>query len=286
MKWIFFSLLLANLAYLGLNLMSNEEHTPHVGSQTSTIDDGIRRIQLLSERPGLSARESEQQAVLENPVVLDDQQSQREGQRETEIEELPLDESAGDVTAETIEQSEPIAAAESDAVDDAPAAGDETVATVEIFSGCQSVGPFSDLLSATDVSERLNGLDLPFSVTAIDRPSGDSDYRVVLPAFPSLQEAFRRLRELKSRDIDSYVITEGPDAQGISLGVFSTQTAALNQQVNLVSEGYETEIREIPRVTREYWIQGEAGAQLPGYQQTALMVEFPRLKVEESDCLN
>ena len=78
------------------------------------------------------------------------------------------------------------------------------------------------IVSARDVAERLKAIGYIVEMTAVDKPTGESDYRVVMPPLSSRQEVFRRHRELKSRGIDSFVITKGVDAQGISLGVFSS----------------------------------------------------------------
>jgi hypothetical protein len=84
----------------------------------------------------------------------------------------------------------------------------------------------------------------------------------MIPPASSLQEAFRKFRELKSRGIDSYVITQGPDALGISLGVFSSRSGALSAQQQRQREGYTATIVEIPRLAREFWIFGENGSGL------------------------
>lgn len=297
MKWIFLTLVLANLAYLGYNLTQPaEESLPTVtmagtinGTEATGRGQSVPEIQLLSERSGVSDRELEQKAVLENPVLLEDATN----------DDVSLDVSSGSNAGSSEQESTPEMLAGKDAAEDEPrndpgsplesavvAAPEPEPVVVEVPAGCQSLGPLPGLIAATDVSERLNGVGLAVQVRAIDRPSGNSDYRVVLPPLPSLQEAFRRLRELKSRDIDSYVITEGVDAQGISLGVFSRQASALLQQQNLAAEGYETRIREIPRVEREYWLYTADGVRVPDYQLSALTVEFPGIIATETDCLN
>ena len=230
MKWILYSLLLANLAYLGFHLLYESPAAPTV---TGSLKRGPATLQLLSERRGGSDRQMQQQNVLENPVVLSEN---RETDRQSAL--------------------------------------------------CVGLGPFADLLAATDVAERLNGIDIAAGVTAVDTPGGDYDYRVVLPPLPSLQEAFRRLRELKSRNIDSYVITDGKDAQGISLGVFSTREAADDHRQTLQGDGYVAVIREIPQVIREFWVVAAPGEEIPEYQVSAVSVEFSRVSLTETDCMN
>jgi hypothetical protein len=132
----------------------------------------------------------------------------------------------------------------------------------------------------------LNAVGFSVEMRAVDVPTGVYDYRVILPPLPSLQEAFRRLRELKSRNIDSYVIPEGEDAQGISLGVFSSKEASLSHQERLGDEGYRVEIRRIERVTRGYWLYGALGFGFPDGQIAGVISEFVGVKVTETACLN
>lgn len=151
---------------------------------------------------------------------------------------------------------------------------------------CQRLGPFDDVLTAQDVAERFNTVGFRVELRAVDVPTGEFDYRIVMPPLPSLQEAFRKLRELKSRNIDSYVITQGPTAQGISLGVFSTAVGADQHQDWLRSEGYEANIKTIPRVTRAYWIYRDSLDPFPAPQLTTAQADFSAIQVVKSGCLN
>ena len=188
MKWIFFSLLAANLAYLCYWL---------------TVDEPAMQL------PGLAV----------------------EGQPTIRL----LAERSGDVKM---------------------APGTPVAITGSRDSSCMKLGPFDDLVSAQEVAERFNDAGIPVGLKAVDKPTGEFDYRVAMPTLASLQEAFRRLRELRSQDIEGHVITRGEDAQGISLGVFSSAEAAAAHRKNLEREGYQVVTREIPRAIREYWLEG------------------------------
>lgn len=150
---------------------------------------------------------------------------------------------------------------------------------------CSGLGPFVNLTIAQNVSERLAALGYVAELKAIDRQLDQADYRVVLPPYRSLQEAFRRLRELKAQDIDSYVITQGSDAQGISLGLFSSEAGALVHQQSLKGMGYDVLIREIPRMTRGYWLLRSDGSFDPTIV-AEVTTEFNEISVTESVCLN
>lgn len=124
--------------------------------------------------------------------------------------------------------------------------------------GCMGVGPFTDVFSGQNAMEQLNALHVLGVLKAIDVPTGESDYRVLIPPASSAEEAFRKLRELQASDIDSYVITKGEQAMGVSLGVFSSQDGAETLLTRLKSMGYEAEIIQIERQSRSYWIVFEA----------------------------
>ena len=59
------------------------------------------------------------------------------------------------------------------------------------------------------------------------RRQATANFRVYLRAASSREEAYARLKTLKSRGLDSFVMTEPPYRGGISLGIFSSFDAAL-----------------------------------------------------------
>ncbi len=124
---------------------------------------------------------------------------------------------------------------------------------------CEGIGPFLSLASSQNVQERLGAVGFPTTMKIADSETGSFDYRVMLPPHATAEEAFRRLRELQARDIDSYVITQGAEALGISMGVFSTEAAAERVQDSLRREGYSTEIMAIPQLNREFWLFAAPG---------------------------
>lgn len=247
MKWIFFSLLLANAGYLAYHLFEAQSVSLPGSASENTLR--IPSVELLTEGSEAS-RQDEVERVLGNPVRIakDDQSSE--------------------------------IVANSDGPENA------TIVLPSSEEGqCAGLGPFANVAVAQNVSERLAALGQNVELQAIDRQLSDSDFRVVLPPLKSVQEAFRRLRELKSQNIDSYVITQGPDAQGISLGVFSSRAAAKKYQVDMAGIGYRTEVKELPRISRGYWLLGQSGA----FDKTIkdeVMADFPAISVDESVCLN
>jgi hypothetical protein len=121
-------------------------------------------------------------------------------------------------------------------------------------SNCKAVGPFSSLTIGQEVLERLISMNLAVQLKALDSVLDEYYYRVLIPPVESLEVAFRNLRELQSLGIDSYVITQGEDSLGISMGVYSNAFTAEDVRRKLARDGYPTSVRQVSRIAREYWI--------------------------------
>jgi hypothetical protein len=153
---------------------------------------------------------------------------------------------------------------------------------------CQVFGPLEDLFTGQALVEKLKLYDMRATLQAIDHVTGDSDYRVVIPPAKTPQDAFRKLRELKALSIDSYVITQGPEALGISLGLFSSQMAARTARTEFDAEGYETQVIEIPRLLREFWAYGATSKERLDVDEViweAILIEYPEIGKKMRVCL-
>jgi cell division septation protein DedD len=119
---------------------------------------------------------------------------------------------------------------------------------------CLFLGAFEELESASLVEQRLLSLDIRSSVQSVDAQSG-VDYWVYLAPLASRQASLRQLRELQARRIDSYIISEGDLANGISLGIFPRVDSAEAVMQRLRGAGYEPALKELPRAHRRYWVR-------------------------------
>jgi len=153
---------------------------------------------------------------------------------------------------------------------------------------CLGIGPFMDLFAGQSVSDQLKALNLEVELKAIDQSVGQNDYRIMIPPASTLQDAFRKLRELKSQNIDSYVITQGKDALGISLGVFSSEKSAQLAKEKLAADGYKSVLVKIPRLIREFWIfnVGQPDLNLPTEVWQNIQIGHPELTQKHVPCLN
>ena len=123
---------------------------------------------------------------------------------------------------------------------------------------CTMVGPYGQLLQAEYAVERLVALGVAAHITPIEIKEGDS-YWVYLRPEASEREALRRLYELQKKNIESHVITKGELANGISFGRFADYVDAEARLVEIKEQGYEVDIKMLPRMIQETWVIVEAG---------------------------
>jgi cell division septation protein DedD len=119
---------------------------------------------------------------------------------------------------------------------------------------CLFLGSFEEEARAKVVEQRLLSLDIQAEVRSVDAAAG-VEYWVYLPPLASRQASLRQLRELQARRIDSYIITQGDLANGISLGIFPRSDSADSVMQRLREVGYEPQMRELSRAHRSFWVR-------------------------------
>ncbi len=151
--------------------------------------------------------------------------------------------------------------------------------------GCFFLGGFDEASIAHALEQRLLSLDIDVQVEPIDEAAG-IDYWVYLPPLVSRQASLRQLRELQSRNIDSYIITVGDLANGISLGIFSRKDSAESVVARLKGVDYAAMIRELSRTHRRYWVRIAGASQrlLTDALLAEFMRDFPALEHRQIPC--
>lgn len=155
----------------------------------------------------------------------------------------------------------------------------------EAERSCLFLGGFDEESVALAIEQRLLSLDIDSQVKNVDEAAG-VDYWVYLPPLVSRQASLRQLRELQSQNIDSYIITVGDLANGISLGIFSRRDSAESVVSRLKDVDYAALIRELPRTHRRYWVQVARGQQhlLSDTLLGDLMSDFPQVEHRQMPC--
>jgi cell division protein FtsN len=119
---------------------------------------------------------------------------------------------------------------------------------------CLFLGSFDAESQASALEQQLMSLGVSARIEELDGAAG-VDYWVYLPPLASRQASLRQLRELQARKIDSYIITQGDLANGVSLGIFPRRDSADGVLQRLRTAGYEPLLRELTRTHRSYWMQ-------------------------------
>lgn len=133
-----------------------------------------------------------------------------------------------------------------------PVAASSAAAQRPAVPVCHMIGPFKEKISAHQVQDRLQALEITvhtYQLNIPDRP----DYWVHLGPMRSRKEALDTLRELQNKKIDSFLITEGELLNGISLGFFTKEELAQAVLKQRREQGYDAKIRAVPRFTQELW---------------------------------
>lgn len=123
---------------------------------------------------------------------------------------------------------------------------------------CTMIGPYSQLLQAEYAVEHLVALGVAAHITPVEIKEGES-YWVYLKPEVSEKEALRRLYELQKKNIESHIITKGELANGISFGRYADYVDAEARAAEIKKQGYEVDIKMLPRMIQETWVVVEAG---------------------------
>ncbi len=82
----------------------------------------------------------------------------------------------------------------------------------------------------------------------------DPEYWVYVPPLSSRMMAVRKLKQLQSRNIDSFVITQGDLVNGISLGLFSKKSSSDRLLRKMAKLKIPVETSEILRGDKELYV--------------------------------
>lgn len=118
---------------------------------------------------------------------------------------------------------------------------------------CGALGPFAEEISAKQVLGRLVDAGI---VAALESREvvARYDHWVHIPPLADRDAALRVLHQLQQRRIDSFLITDGELANGISLGIFSRQGSAQKLAARHQSLGFDIAIRPLPRNEVQRWL--------------------------------
>lgn len=140
------------------------------------------------------------------------------------------------------------------AIDDEqrPIKQDISVEPVIEESQCWLVGPARDEVFMKQIVSRFAAADIAISPIVISVEK-EPLFWVYIESLTSRREALRYLRDLHSKNIDSFVVTEGEYTNGISLGFFSGKQRAERLQSKLREQGLPVQTLVRKRFDQQTW---------------------------------
>lgn len=170
--------------------------------------------------------------------------------------------------------SEPERPARSEVADEAPPA-----------ALCITLGAFAERREAEQLLQRLLALDVQAGLVE-DDVVGSTDYWLVMPVSGGSVDAVARLSLLQEQGIESFVITRGPLAGNISLGVFSRLDYAEARQAQLLADGNDVRVESVDKLRAQYLVQVQPAARRLVDQALLgrLRNDFPSLQHQYQAC--
>ncbi len=130
---------------------------------------------------------------------------------------------------------------------------EEPPASPDAVLWCDALGPFVDREKGDRLAGRLQGLGIDTELRH-ERVQLAGEYWAYIAPQPSVQAALIMSAELKKQGIDAYLISEGEQRNGLSLGIFSKATAAEYLQRRLQADGITVHIEAKPAAYQRFWV--------------------------------
>ena len=263
MRWLFVLLVVLNIGYVTWEL--NRERPQQV--RGTALPKGVEPIVLLSERPG----ESEQAEAPLAVSPIDEGPETVAGTADSDPEPLsPMDtapSSAKTALSQPVSDSvdpgqpqdraeaaakqlaEPVSATRSEPVDDL----------------CYTLGPFKEMKTLRLVTREIRDYVVEASFRSKEEQE-QSMFRVLIRPVASKSEAKALIKKLNSKNIrDHFILTEGPNRNGISLGYFSSKGRAHRHADRVRKLGFDAYAEPVFRSYTIYWLDYRIapGIQIP-----------------------
>ncbi len=281
MRWLFGILLLANLI---LFLWDSTQPAVNQGAPAplpATVA-GVAPLVLVGEQRALPTSPPAQLAEAATPAV-----PQSESQPlTTEPEVTPAKVAEAPVPPEQPEPEPTPAPAPAPPPVSAPTPSPEPepVVAPAVTAECTRFGPFSDEDRARAAARFLAGQNV-YATLATEGETRDARYIAYLPAADSRAAALERLRELKAKGIDSFIMG-GAFNNAISLGVFSQQESALRLVAQMERRGYAVKIYSQERASAIHWLElGRRNTDRMSRELAATLTRrYPEARYEARSC--
>lgn len=255
MRWLFLLLLVLNVGYVAWELERERPKAVH----TAALPTGVERIVLLHE---VESGKAEKEVVAQPVTAPDTQQARIKPSEDdsTQPQQAEVGQTqampapvavAADVSADIETVAESQGPAQPEAPADRPEATPEERSEVDL---CYTLGPFSEMQTLRLVTREIKDYVVEASFRSREEQE-QSMFRVFLKPVGSKQEARALIKELVSNNIrDYFIITDGPNKNGISLGYFSSKRRAYSHADRVRKLGFDVIVEPVFRTYTIYWL--------------------------------
>jgi hypothetical protein len=147
------------------------------------------------------------------------------------------------------------------------------------------VGPFKDEDDAKFLGIRAEALGFNSEMRSL-ATGGSIEHWVHIPPLLNRQQSLQLLRELQGRGVDSYIITQGELAEGISLGLFRNKKSAERLTLKMQEMDYDVVIKEVLRGEKELWLEFPQVSALTEAMRKRIVGDGQKLDWMLTDCSN
>ena len=207
-------------------------------------------------------------AESEEPVALSEPEA-------TPVEPVAVETTKEDVQAPPTEPQQPEIPEEPEAV---PAQA--------LSEDCVHVGWFKDRASADEAAAWMRSRGAEEVEVGEEEQQVIKNYQVYLPPASSREAATAVARELGDKGVgDIWIIANGPQANGISLGVFRSKQNMTRRVAELETLGYSVTTTANMKSVTEYAVEARAGSDRSAFDD-AWKAKFPEFAIRYADCAN
>lgn len=150
---------------------------------------------------------------------------------------------------------------------------------------CYSLGAFRTNEEATGAVMQLKAQGwLSLARKADERvPKG---YWVFIPPSRNTADAKKTLREMHAANVDSFLITKGPNTNAISVGIYSDRKYAEERRDELRAKGFDIKLEERFTTQSQFWVDmmPEGTLRLTDDVRHKIMIDFPGAELRQSAC--
>ena len=207
-------------------------------------------------------------AKSEEPVALSEPEA-------TPVEPVAVETTKEDVQAPAGEAQEPESPVEPEVVSVQPPSED-----------CIHVGWFKDRALADEAAAWMRSRGAEEVEVRDEEQQVIKNYQVYLPPASSREAATAVARELGDKGVgDIWIIANGPQANGISLGVFRSKQNMTRRVAELETLGYSVTTTANMKSVTEYAVEARAGSDRSAFDD-AWKAKYTEFAIRYADCAN